>query len=43
MKTMKLFLGLILSTILLTSCYREEVIITNANSGISLKSIIELL
>jgi hypothetical protein len=40
MKTMKLFLGLILSTILLTSCYREEVIITNANSGISLNQLL---
>jgi hypothetical protein len=37
---MKLFLGMILSTILLTSCYREEVIITNTNSGISLNQLL---
>ncbi|MBO3115424.1 nicotinic acid mononucleotide adenyltransferase [Winogradskyella sp. DF17] len=40
MKTIRFFLGLVLSTTLLTSCYREEVVITDVNPAQSLNQLL---
>ena len=40
MKTIKLFLGLVLSASMLTSCYREEVVITDVNPSISVNQLL---